>query len=144
MVLQRQLRTTDSSEISYILESCAIENHQRQVFHARVGGFEAWRRLLDLALMKCFDRLPHNHCENMLFDLLHVLPVAIRSAYVEESTAILLSETALSSITKLREDRQHQIILQSVGSESEPRRTCTWKPLCCAYQLRPPHAIIAR
>ena len=110
MVLQRQLRMTDSSEISYILESCAIENHRQQVFHARVGGFEAWRRLLDLALMKCFDRLPHNRCENMLFDLLHVLPVAIRSAYVEESTAILLSETALSSITKLREDRQHQII----------------------------------
>jgi nuclear pore complex protein Nup205 len=32
-----------SSEISYILESCAIENHRRQVSHARVGGFEAWR-----------------------------------------------------------------------------------------------------
>jgi nuclear pore complex protein Nup205 len=31
----------------------------------------------------------------------------------------LLSETVLSSITKLREDRQHQIILQSVGDESE-------------------------
>ena len=108
-----------SSEISYILESCAIENHRRKVCHARVGGFEAWRRLLDLALMKCFDRLPHNRRENMLFDLLHVLPVAIRSANVEESTAILLSETVLSSITKLREDRQHQIILQSVGGESE-------------------------
>ena len=108
-----------SSEISYILESCAIENHRRQVSHARVGGFEAWRRLLDLALMKCFDRLPHNRRENMLFDLLHVLPVAIRSANVEESTAVLLSETVLSSITKLREDRQHQIILQSVGGESE-------------------------
>ena len=108
-----------SSEISYILESCAIENHRRKVSHARVGGFEAWRRLLDLALTKCFDRLPHNRRENMLFDLLHVLPVAIRSANVEESTAILLSETVLSSITKLREDRQHQIILQSVGGESE-------------------------
>ena len=108
-----------SSEISYILGSCAIENHRRKVSHARVGGFEAWRRLLDLALMKCFDRLPHNRRENMLFDLLHVLPVAIRSPNIEESTAILLSETVLSSITKLREDRQHQIILQSVGGESE-------------------------
>ena len=55
----------------------------------------------------------------MLFDLLHVLPVAICSANVEESTAILLSETVLSSITKLREDRQHHIILQSVGGGSE-------------------------
>ena len=108
-----------SREVSYVLESCAIENHRRQVSHARVGGFEAWRRLLDLALMKCFDRLPHNRRENMLFDLLRVLPAAIRSANVEESTAVLLSETVLSSITKLREDRQHQVILQSVGGESE-------------------------
>ena len=36
----------------------------------------------------------------MLFDLLHVLPVVIRSANVEESTqvAIFLSETVLSSL----------------------------------------------
>ncbi|KAF9556462.1 hypothetical protein CPC08DRAFT_641486 [Agrocybe pediades] len=106
-------------EMSYILESCAVENHRRKVAHARVGNFESWRRLLDLALMKCFDRLPHNRRENMLFDLLHVLPSAIRSSVIEESTAVLLSETILTSITKLREDRQHQLILQSMGRDSE-------------------------
>ena len=110
-------RLTD--EMSYILESCAVENHRRKVSHARVGSFEAWRRLLDLALTKCFNRLPHNRRENMLFDLLHVLPSAIRSSIIEESTAILLSETILTSITKLREDRQHQLILQSMGRDSE-------------------------
>ncbi|KAF8970600.1 nucleoporin Nup186/Nup192/Nup205 [Flammula alnicola] len=108
-----------NTEIAYVLESCAIENHRRKVSHARVGSFEAWRRLLDLALTKCFDRLPHNRRENMLFDLLHVLPAAIRSGNIEESTAILLSETILSSITKLREDRQHQLILQSMGGDYE-------------------------
>ena len=166
MVLQHQLRTTDS-QVKYLAFWKVV---LRQVYHARVGGFEAWGRLLDLALMKCFNRLPHNRRENMLFDLLHVLPVAIRSANVEESTAILLSETVLSSITKLREDRQHQIILQSVGGESESGslpaerlynilrnilesildnnhvighgRTCTPKSLRCAYQLHPPHAIM--
>ncbi|PPQ70405.1 hypothetical protein CVT25_000888 [Psilocybe cyanescens] len=106
-------------EMNYILESCAVENHRRKVSHARVGNFEAWRRLLDLALTKSFDRLPHNRRENMLFDLLHVLPAAIRSSNIEESTAVLLSETILSSITKLREDRRHQLILQSLGSDSE-------------------------
>ncbi|CAA7262620.1 unnamed protein product [Cyclocybe aegerita] len=108
-----------TTEVSYILESCAVENHRRKVAYARVTGFEAWRRLLDLALTKCFDRLPHTRRENMLFDLLHVLPAAIRSSNIEESTAILLSETVLSSITKLREDRRHQVILQSMGGDSE-------------------------
>ena len=108
-----------SDEFSYILESCAVENHRREVSHARAGGFQAWRHLLDLALTKCFDRLPLDRRENMLFDLLHVLPTAIRSSNIEEPTAILLSETILSSITKLREDRRHQAILQSMGGDSE-------------------------
>ena len=96
MVLQHQLRTTDS-QVKYLAFWKVV---LRQVYHARVGGFEAWGRLLDLALMKCFNRLPHNRRENMLFDLLHVLPVVIRSANVEESTqvAIFLSETVLSSL----------------------------------------------
>lgn len=54
----------------------------------------------------------------MLFDLLHVLLTAIRSGDIEESTAVLLLEMILLWITKLREDRQHQLILQSCGGDS--------------------------
>lgn len=107
-------------EVAYILESCAVENHRREVTHAISTGYEAWRRLLDMTLTKCFDRLPHDRRENMLFDLLHVLPTAIRSIEIEQATAILLSEAVLSSITKLREDRRYQIIAQSAaGGDSE-------------------------
>lgn len=108
-----------TAETTYILESCAVENHRREVTHAVGISYEAWRRLLDMTLTKCFDRLPHDHRENMLFDLLHVLPPAIRSTDVEESTAVLLSETVLSSITKLREDRRHQVIIQSAGGDEK-------------------------
>ncbi|TFK29062.1 hypothetical protein FA15DRAFT_700346 [Coprinopsis marcescibilis] len=107
-----------NNEINYVCESCAVENHRRQVAFSVAGGFESWRRMLDLALTKCFDRLPHEHRENMLFDLLHVIPSAIRSPNVEESTAVLLSEATLSLITKLREDRRHQLVLQSSGLDS--------------------------
>ncbi|KAL0579383.1 hypothetical protein V5O48_002608 [Marasmius crinis-equi] len=106
-------------ETNYILESCAVENHRRQIVYATGTGFEAWRRLLDTTLTKCFHRLPHDHRENMLFDVLHVLPPIINSGNVDESTAVLLSEVILSSITKLREDRRHQIILQSAGGDPD-------------------------
>ena len=106
-------------EVAYILESCAVENHRREVMHAISAGYEAWRRLLDMSLTKCFDRLPHDRRENMLFDLLHVIPTAIHSIEIEEATAILLSETVLSSITKLREDRRRQIVAQSAGGDTE-------------------------
>ncbi|KAE9406107.1 hypothetical protein BT96DRAFT_955003 [Gymnopus androsaceus JB14] len=89
-VQAQQLET----ECSYILESCAIENHRRQVVHAVSTGFEAWRRMLDTTLTKCFDYLPQDHRENMLFDILHVLPPIIKSEDIHESTAVLLSESA--------------------------------------------------
>ncbi|KAG6890211.1 hypothetical protein C0995_010222 [Termitomyces sp. Mi166 len=106
-------------EAAYILESCVVENHRREIAHSVAKGYEAWRRLLDLTLTKCFDRLPHDRRENILFDLLHILPTAIQSSEIEEPTAVLLSEAVLSSITKLREDRRQQIIIQSAGGNPE-------------------------
>lgn len=108
-----------SAETAYILESCAVENHRREVVYSVATSYESWRRLLDTTLIKCFGRLPHDRRENMLFDLLHVLPGIIRSADVQESTAVLLSEAMLSSITKLREDRSQQIIIQSAGGDAD-------------------------
>ncbi|TFK69765.1 hypothetical protein BDN72DRAFT_959281 [Pluteus cervinus] len=108
-----------NKETSYVLESCAIENHRREVTQAVAVSYEAWRRLLDMSLTKCFDRLPRDSRENMLFDLLHILPPAISTPDLDQATAVLLSETTLSTITKLREDRRHQIIIQSAGGDAE-------------------------
>ncbi|KAF8622638.1 hypothetical protein AX15_006886 [Amanita polypyramis BW_CC] len=109
-----------AQETAYILESCAVENHRREVTHSVATSYRAWRELLDMALIKCFDRLPYDSRENMLFDLLHVLPTAMQSPNIDEATAVLLAETILTSITKLREDRHYQIILQSAGGEADP------------------------
>ncbi|KAJ7145837.1 nucleoporin Nup186/Nup192/Nup205 [Mycena epipterygia] len=108
-----------NAETTYILESCAVENHRREVAHAKSAGYESWKRVLDMTLTKCFSRLPHDHRENMLFDLLHVLPTILRSEDIQESTAIILSEAVLSSVTKLREDRRHQILVQSAGGDAD-------------------------
>ena len=106
-------------ETTYIVESCAIENHRRKILHALIEGFRAWKQLLDMCLMRCFDRLPHDRRENILLDLLHALPTAERASNFGESVYVLLAETVLSLVTKLREDRQHQITLQSVGGNPE-------------------------
>ncbi|KAJ7058139.1 nucleoporin Nup186/Nup192/Nup205 [Mycena amicta] len=105
------------AEMTYILESCAVENHRREVAFAKSVGYESWKRLLDVTLTKCFARLPHDYRESMLFDLLHVLPTILRSEDIQESTAILLAEAVLSAVTKLREDRRHQILVQSANGD---------------------------
>lgn len=109
-----------SQETAYILQSCAVENHRREVKHSVAMSYQAWRGLLDMALTKCFDRLPHDSRENMLFDLLHVLPTAMQSPNIGEPTSVLLAETILTCITKLREDRHYQVVLQSTGGEVDP------------------------
>ncbi|KAJ6447636.1 nucleoporin Nup186/Nup192/Nup205 [Mycena sanguinolenta] len=101
-----------NAETTYILESCAVENHRREVSHAKSTGYESWKRLLDTTLTKCFNRLPDDHRENMLFDLLHVLPTILRSEDIQESTAVLLSEG-------LREDRRHQVLVQSASGDTD-------------------------
>ncbi|CAL1713365.1 unnamed protein product [Somion occarium] len=94
------------AESQYILQSCAIENHRREIRHAIAGSFESWRRVLDVALVRCYSRIPDNRRENMLLDLLHALPSALDSNNIEESTAVILAESILTTITKLREDRR--------------------------------------
>ncbi len=100
-----------NAETAYILESCAVENHQREVLFATTASFDSWRRLVDMTLVKCFTRLPQDRREMMLSDLLQELPPIIRSGKVAESTAVLLSEVSLSLITKLREDWRTQQLL---------------------------------
>jgi nuclear pore complex protein Nup205 len=117
-----------NTETGYIMESCAIENHRRQVVHDTVAtGYEAWRRLLDMTLTKCFHRLRHDRRENILFDLLHVLPGIVRSD-VQQGTAVLLSEAILSTTTKLREDRPHQVMLRRL--KLDPGVSSRFKSRC--------------
>jgi len=107
------------AETTYILESCVVENHRREISFANATGFDAWRRLVDMTLIKCFARLPRDRRETMLFDLLHEIPPIIRSSNIHESTSVLLSEVSLSLITKLREDRRSQLLIQSAGVDSD-------------------------
>ncbi|KAG8742094.1 hypothetical protein FRC10_002030 [Ceratobasidium sp. 414] len=99
-------------ETVYLLECCALENNRRQIAHARGAAYESWARLCNVALTKCFDTLPDDSRETILFDVLLTLPPVVLTA--EPSTAVLLCETLLSLVAKLRDDRHHQIVLQSI------------------------------
>ncbi|KAI9568234.1 hypothetical protein HD554DRAFT_2039038 [Boletus coccyginus] len=110
-----------NAEMAYILESCRIENHRRQVTYAVASGYKVWRQLLDMTLTKCFHRLPHNRREDILFDLLHVLP-GIVCSNVQQGTAVLLSEAILSTIAKLCKDRSIRSCFSLPGATSRQAR----------------------
>ncbi|KIY63736.1 hypothetical protein CYLTODRAFT_493667 [Cylindrobasidium torrendii FP15055 ss-10] len=105
-------------EAAYMLESCAVENHRRQMVHAAATGFEAWRQMLDIALLRCFDRLAHEVREGVLYDLLLQVPGTL-SRDNDEATSVLLAEVILECMVKLREDRRSQVWLSVVSGDEE-------------------------
>ncbi|KIJ30184.1 hypothetical protein M422DRAFT_214674 [Sphaerobolus stellatus SS14] len=106
------------NEMKYVFSTCSIENTRRQVQHGRGIGYESWKELLDISLAKGFHRLPQERRESILFDLLQILPPTIQSASIQPHTAVALSEVMLTLVTKLRGDRQQQLILQSTFDDS--------------------------
>lgn len=112
--VQEQLR----KEMKYIFSSCSVENSRRQFQHAKCVGYESWKQLLDVSLVKSFHRLPQDRRESILFDLLQIIPPTIQSSNVEPTTSIILAEVTLTLVTKLRGDRQQQLILQSTFDDS--------------------------
>lgn len=106
MINAAEERAQVTAETKYLLESCVRENHRREIEHAKGMGFEAWRRVLNIALATWFDRLPAENRESILFDILQEIPPVIRKPLLSGPTAAVLSETIVMLITKLREDRQ--------------------------------------
>jgi nuclear pore complex protein Nup205 len=112
-----------ASEMRYLLESCVKENNRREIEYAKSMGFEAWRQVVNVALTKCFDRLPVESREGILFDLLQEVPPVLRKPTLGVSSTILLSEVTVMLITKLREDRSHRILVQSLTDDSNSAAT---------------------
>lgn len=105
-----------NEETKYILESCVVENNRREVQFALNIGYESWKRLAEVVLTKCFNRIARDQRESILFDLLHVLPPAVHAAALPETSAVLLSELLVLLITKLREERHQALLLSSAAS----------------------------
>ncbi|KAG8771640.1 hypothetical protein FRC15_003293, partial [Serendipita sp. 397] len=107
-----------SHETRYLLESCVRENNRREIEHAKAMGFESWRRVVNVALAKCFDRLSIESREGILFDLLQEVPPVIRQPSLSLPSSVLLSEVTMMLITKLREDRSHRALVQSFTDDA--------------------------
>lgn len=101
-----------------MLESCLVENHRRQMDYAKQVSFVAWRHILDISLHECFDRLPRGEREYITLDILQSLPSFLSRAETTPFIATLLAELILSLSTKLREDRHHQLVLQSTINDA--------------------------
>lgn len=100
-------------EIKRILQYYIAENHNRELLHARLHCLEAWKQVVEIALAKCFDLLPTDTRESILYDLISALLPKINDEAGHKIMAESLSNVVLSLMTKLRQDRHRQAVLQA-------------------------------
>ena len=91
------------AETRAIVEALVVENHRRQIAHARLHALEAWRTLLDMTLTKAFDLLPLEGRQSLLLDLMGALLPPLAAQETEPAIGELLSGAAVLLMTKLRD-----------------------------------------
>lgn len=94
-----------------VLRALAVENHRRQINHAKHECLVSWQRVLDVVLFKSFELIPLDQRESVLFDLLQTVFHVVTAPETQAPTAELLCQVLLSLVTKLRQGRRQQALL---------------------------------
>ncbi|RUS33337.1 nucleoporin Nup186/Nup192/Nup205 [Jimgerdemannia flammicorona] len=106
-------RNIIKGEIKRILQHCIAENHTRELIHAQIHCLEAWKQVVEITLAKCFDLLATEVRESILYNLISALLPKINDEAAHVVMAESLSSVVLSLMTKLRQDRHRQAVLQA-------------------------------
>lgn len=100
-----------------ILLALAVENHRRQIGHAKHQCLVSWQRALDVVLFKSFELIPLDQRETVIFDIMQAVFHLIGATDTTPAAAELLCEVVLSLITKLRQGRREQTIFSSENED---------------------------
>ncbi|KAL7408793.1 nucleoporin Nup186/Nup192/Nup205 [Mrakia frigida] len=100
-----------------ILLALAVENHRRQIGHAKHQCLVSWQRTLDVVLFKSFELIPLDQRESVIFDIMQAVFHLIGASDTTPAAAELLCQVVLSLITKLRQGRREQVIFSSEEEE---------------------------
>ncbi|BGP36830.1 hypothetical protein JCM10449v2_000732 [Rhodotorula kratochvilovae] len=91
-------------ETRAIVETLVVENHRREIQHARYQALKSWRNLLDIVIAKAFDLIPVESRHSLILDLMSAILPPLAASEVDASISELLSGAAVLLATKLRDE----------------------------------------
>lgn len=100
-------------ETRAIVETLVVENHRREIQHARYHALKSWRNLLDIVLAKAFDLVPVETRHSLILDLLSAILPPLAASEVDASISELLSGAAVLLATKLRDETIGLVFVES-------------------------------
>lgn len=106
-------RTKMESEMGAILKQLMAENRHRDISYGRLHCLRAWKQVVEITISDCFDSFTFEARERIIYDLLNVLLPKLESdTGLHVDILKGLSQVVLSLLTRLREDKCRQAILQ--------------------------------
>lgn len=103
-----------------MLEYFVAENHEKEMAHAKFHCLQGWKQVLDITLSEDFNLLRPEARESLMYDLIaSVLPKVV-SVNATAAIAETHSEIAVALMTRLRQDKLYQSVLQDVEEAALP------------------------
>lgn len=94
------------TEMGSILNWCMVDNHKREIEHGKQHCLEAWKEVIHITLVECFDLIGCEHREHMVYELLNMLLTKMTNTKeYNEKMLKSMSEVILALITRLRKDK---------------------------------------
>ncbi|GAA5798583.1 hypothetical protein HPULCUR_003988 [Helicostylum pulchrum] len=94
------------TEMGSILNWCMVDNHKREIEHGKHHCLEAWKEVIHITLIECFDLIGSEHREHMVYELLNMLLTKMTSTKEYNGKMLKsMSEVILALITRLRKDK---------------------------------------
>lgn len=106
-------RSKMDSEMGAILKRLMGENRHRDISYGRLHCLRAWKQVVEITISDCFESFTFEARERIIYDLLNVLLPKLQSdTGLHVDILKGLSQVVLSLLTRLREDKRRQAILQ--------------------------------
>ncbi|RCI02163.1 hypothetical protein CU098_001432, partial [Rhizopus stolonifer] len=109
--LASQERVQLELEMGSILKRLMADNRHREIAYGRLHCLRAWKQVVEVTLSDCFDMFTFADRERIVYDLLTMLLSKLEGD-LHADVLKGLSEVILSLLTRLREDKRRQSILQ--------------------------------
>ncbi|KAI8064293.1 nucleoporin Nup186/Nup192/Nup205 [Gilbertella persicaria] len=90
-------------ELSDILSHAVASNHQREIAHAKLHCLKAWKDLVHISIIECFDLLGDVNRETIIHEILSMLlPKFAQTKGYDGNMLKSMSEIVLNLVDKLR------------------------------------------
>lgn len=94
------------TEMGSILNWCMAQNHIKEIAFGKIHCLEAWKEVIHITLIECFDLIGLEHRENMVYELLTMLLNKMMQTKEYDGNMLKsMSEVIISIIDRLRKDK---------------------------------------